>query len=260
MRFIVGVDAEGLACVVGRRGKGLTASEDFEFAKAQGTREANAVARGLFDAGAEQVVIWDNHGGSLNLDYYGIDERCEILCGTGDRRRLSIVEEGFDGLVLLGYHAMEGTVDGILAHSFSSVTYQWMKVNDRPVGEMAIDGAIAGRYGVPVIMVASDRAGCSEAEQFFPWATTVETKRGLSRNMALSKSPKRVVRELEAAASEAATNVTDTKPFTFSSPLRFEKRYQRADAAEALSRSDPRYQRVDAFTLVAEGESIDEFF
>ena len=35
-----------------------------EFAQLQATREADAAARGLFDAGADQVIVWDNHNGS----------------------------------------------------------------------------------------------------------------------------------------------------------------------------------------------------
>lgn len=266
MKFLVAVDAEGVAAVVGETGLGLTASRDFQFAKEQATREANAVARGLFAGGASEVIVWDNHGGSLNLDYRRIDDRCRILCGKGDVRRMSIIEESFDGLVLVGYHAMEGTIDGVLAHSFSSVTYQWMRANGREVGEIAIDAAIAGESEVPVVMVASDRAGCREALEFLPWVSTVETKRGLGRNMALSKSPAAVERELEETARSAAESLRASRggegprPFTFAAPLSLELRYQRADKAESKSRSDPRFQRVDAFTVRAEGESITDFY
>nr|WP_309695745.1 M55 family metallopeptidase [Armatimonas sp.] len=69
MKFIIGVDCEGPACVVGAPGKTLTDSPDFAFARKQATREADAAARACFDAGAEQVIVWDNHGSSLNLDY-----------------------------------------------------------------------------------------------------------------------------------------------------------------------------------------------
>lgn len=271
MRCLVGVDAEGMACVVGERGKTLSESKDFEFAKRQATREASAVARGLFDGGAETVVVWDNHGGSLNLDYDGLDERCMVLCGKGDARRMSVLdEETFDALLLIGYHAMEGTIDGVLAHSFSSTTYQWMRVNGREVGEMAIDSAIAGEAGVPTILVASDAAGCREASQFLPWVRTVETKRGFARNMALSKSPAVVEGELETAARDAAGALAGSRRgqhgevqfelFTFAAPLRFELRYQRADAAEAKARSDLRFSRIDAFTVVADGNSIRDFY
>jgi len=260
MRFLVAVDAEGLACVFGEPGRSLNDSRDLDFAREEATRETNAVARGLFGAGAQEVVVWDNHNGSLNLRYDEIEKRCRILAGVGEVRRMSTVDQGYAGLILLGYHAMEGTIDAVLAHSFSSVTYQYLKVNGREVGEMAIDGAIAGTAGVPVVMVASDRAGCAEAKEFFPWAALVETKQGLGRNMALSRSPAHVQAELEATAGEAVAALDTMRPFTFSSPVTYEVRYQRADAAESRSRTDRRFRRVDAFTVVARGSSVCDFF
>ena len=56
MKFIIGVDLEGAACTVGQKNSTLTASSNYEFAKAQVTKEANAAARALFDSGATQVI------------------------------------------------------------------------------------------------------------------------------------------------------------------------------------------------------------
>ena len=83
MRFLVGVDCDGPACVVGDPGKSLSFSRDYAFARAQATREADAAARALFDAGAEKVIIWDNHGLGANLQFDLLDERCEIALGAG---------------------------------------------------------------------------------------------------------------------------------------------------------------------------------
>lgn len=260
MKFFVAVDAEGVACVVGERGASLNGSRDLEFAKDEATREANAVARGLFDAGADEVVVWDNHNGSLNLRYADLDERCLVLCGIGDERRMSIIADGFDGVCFVGYHAMEGTIDGVLAHTYSSVTYQSISVNGEEVGEMAIDGSIAGAAGVPVILVSSDAAGCAEARRHFPWAELVETKRGLGRNMALSRTPASVCAELATAASRAVARLPEAKPFTFSTPVTISLRYQRADAAEAKARADRRFTRTNAFTLTATLGSVSELW
>ena len=88
---------------------------------------------------------------------------------------------------------MDNTVDGVLAHSFSSTGYQYIKVNGVEVGEMAIDAALAGDHGVPCIFVASDDKGAAEAKRFMPWVETVATKQGLGWNMAISKHPARAV-------------------------------------------------------------------
>ena len=83
MKFVIGVDLEGAACVVGSPGGSLNDSRNLAFAKLQATREADATARALFDAGATQVIVWDNHDGSLNLDYDRLDPRCDIALGVG---------------------------------------------------------------------------------------------------------------------------------------------------------------------------------
>ena len=260
MKFIIGVDAEGGAGVVGEPGKGISASKDFEFAKRQVTLEANAAAIGLFAKGAKQVVIWDNHSGSLNLDYDLLDERCDLLLGKGGEHRVPIIGEGYDGALLVGYHPKEATIAGVLAHSFSSRDYQYLKVNGQEVGEIAVDAAIAGEQDVPVIFVSSDDKGVREAKGHLPWVETVETKRGLGRNFTLSKHPKRALKEIEAGTMKAVERLADMKAFRFQSPISFEIRYQRADSAEQLTRRDRRYRRVDAFTVECRADKISDLF
>lgn len=53
--------------------------------------------------------------------------------------------DGFDGLILLGYHAMAGTGAAVLEHSMSSVRIQNYWINGEKAGETAIDAGIAGR-------------------------------------------------------------------------------------------------------------------
>lgn len=67
MKFVIAVDCEGPACVVGNPGKALSDSSDFMFARKQATLETNAAASALFDAGADQVMVWDSHGQGINL-------------------------------------------------------------------------------------------------------------------------------------------------------------------------------------------------
>lgn len=37
--------------------------------------------RALFDEGADEVIVWDNHGSGVNLDYDLLDARCRIALG-----------------------------------------------------------------------------------------------------------------------------------------------------------------------------------
>ena len=260
MKFVVAVDCEGVACAVGSPGASLNSSRDLEFAKLQATREADAAARGLFDAGAEQVIVWDNHNGSLNLHYDLLDERCDIALGVNFAHRFPGMDGSFSGVALVGYHAMDNTVDAVICHSFSSATYQYMKMNGQEVGEMAIDGSVAGERGVPVIFVASDDKGTAEAERFFPGIETVTTKQAMGWNAAVSKHPKRVVAEIHETIQKVVLRLDTLEPFTFSSPMEFEIRYKRFEAAQAASRGFKGGERVDPYTVRRTLQSISDYY
>lgn len=260
MRFVVAVDCEGVACGVGSPGGSLNGSRNLEFAQLQATREADAAVRGLFEAGAEQVIVWDNHNGSLNLKYDLLDERCDIALGVGFKHRFEWMSEDFGGVALVGYHAMDNTVDGVMCHSFSSATYQYMKVNGKEVGEMAIDAAMAGEKGVPVIFVSSDDKGTAEAEAFFPGVETVTTKQAMGWNCAVSKHPKRAIHEIFEGVQQAVAKRDTIKPFAFESPLEFEVRYKRLERAESVSRGYKSAERIDPYTVRYQLDGISDYY
>lgn len=260
MKFVVAVDCEGPAGVVGAPGGSLNdAPAQYEHARRQATAEASAAARGLFAAGATQVIVWDNHGGGVNLVYDELDERCDIFNGV-HAQRLAMLDCSFAGLLFIGYHARDNTLAAPLAHTFSSARFQWIKINGTEVGEMAIDAAVAGALGVPPLLVASDDKAVAEAREFFPGITAVQTKVGYSWNSALSKHPRRVLQEIEAAAQAAALSRANVKPFAFASPLEVEIRHKRIDTADEACLPAYGWQRVDAYTVKRRLNAITDYF
>lgn len=225
MKFMIAVDCEGCACVVGEPGVSLSCSANMAFARGQATREANAAARALFDAGAGQVVIWDNHGDGANLHFEQLDSRCEVVLGSGFSRRFPALDESYTGVLMIGYHAMAGAA-GVLAHSYSSSAYRAIRVNGVEVGEMALDAAVAGELGVPLIFLSSDDQGCAEARCFMPWVETVTTKQALGHNRAFGKHPDTVVADILAGVDRAVKTLKVKKPFTFAEPVDIELEYK----------------------------------
>jgi len=222
MKFMVAVDCDGPACVVGEPGRALSDSRDMVFAREQATRETDAAARGLFDAGAEKVVIWDNHGMGSNLAFDQIDRRCDILLGAGFGRRFPLLDESYSGVLMIGYHAMEGTPNGVLAHTYSPYAYKKILANGQAVGEIELDAAVAGELGVPVLFVSSDDKGCAEARKFMPWVDTVETKIGFGRTCALSKHPAVAEEEIYRKVRQVVAKRKLMKCFAFKKPTEIE--------------------------------------
>ncbi|MDY0213857.1 MAG: M55 family metallopeptidase [Desulfuromonadaceae bacterium] len=225
MKFMLAVDCEGVACVVGEPGTSLSHSANMEFARQEATRETNAALRALFECGAQQVAVWDNHGDGANLLFEQLDSRCEIVLGTGFARRFPQLDASYAGVLLLGYHAKAGSPCGVLAHTYCSAAYRSIRVNGLEVGEIALDAAVAGELGVPVICVVSDQQGCAEALYHMPWLETVVTKEGFGRHCALSKHPAVVENEIEHAVQRAIRTLMEKKPFTFPTPLQMELQF-----------------------------------
>lgn len=219
---MIAVDCDGAACVVGEPGRALSDSRDMVFAREQTTRETDAAARALFDSGAEKVVVWDNHGAGTNLVFDRLDPRCDILLGAGFDRRFPLLDESYAGVLMIGYHAMEGTPDAVLAHTYSPWVYKEIRANGQPVGEIALDAAVAGELGVPLLFVSSDDKGCAEARSFMSWVETVETKIGFGRTCARSKHPAVAQDEIYRKVQLAVAGRGAMKCFKFEKPVRIE--------------------------------------
>ena len=252
-RFYIAVDLEGIACVIGEYGKGLALdTPGYIYAKKQATREANAAAKALFDGGASEIWVWDNHCKGYNLDYDSLDNRVKIVMGAGNRQRFPLIDTGFDGVLFIGYHAYD-TKDAVLAHVYSSATYQYQKINGREVGELQIDAAIAGNNGVPVIFVSSDNICGSQAQETFGEnLPSVITKTSLAWNCCVSKHPAPVCDEIYNEVKKALSIIDTFKPFTLPSPFEYEVRFKRIEYAEStkLVSFDGRpFERADAYTL-----------
>ncbi|WP_244151880.1 M55 family metallopeptidase [Malonomonas rubra] len=224
---MIAVDCDGPACVVGEPGKALSDSRDMVFAREQATREADAAARALFDCGAEKVIVWDNHGVGSNLVFDKLEPRCEIILGAGFDRRFPLLDESYAGVLMIGYHAMEGTPDAVLAHTYSPWAYAEIRANGQPVGEIALDAAVAGELEVPLIFVSSDDKGCAEARQFAPWVETVETKIAYGRTCAYSKHPSSAENEIYQRVTDSVNKLESMQAFKFAKPITIEIRFKK---------------------------------
>ena len=222
MKFIIAVDCEGVSCVTGTKNCSLSGSKDYNFAVKQATFETNSCIKALFDSGAKEVYVWDCHGEGQNLLYEKLDSRCFIICGQGFKSRFPNIDSSFSGVLMIGYHAMEGTKNAVLSHTYSSKTYKSIKVNNLICGEIFLDASVAGEYEVPLIFLSGDEQTCFEAEKLLPWIETVVTKKGFGRNCAICKHPENVKNEIYSKTLKAVKNIEKMKPLKFESPVEIE--------------------------------------
>ena len=83
-RILLLCDLEGVNRVVGVPYEGLHRdTEQWEIARRQAALELNAAADALYEAGAEEVALWDNHGGGGNIELTDLDERIRVVRPQG---------------------------------------------------------------------------------------------------------------------------------------------------------------------------------
>ncbi|MEG0693929.1 MAG: M55 family metallopeptidase [Oscillospiraceae bacterium] len=250
-KFYIGVDCEGVACAVGRPYEGLGSDSHYQFAQNQAIREANAAAAALFEMGAKEVYIWDNHSSGVNFDYNLIDERCKIVMGSGHKVRFPKIDDTFAGVLFIGYHSRDNVRSAVLAHTYSSKAFQSYSINGVEVGEMQIDAAFAGEHNVPVIFVSSDDKTIEQAKETFPWIKCVEIKESLSWNSAISLHPKAACNAIYEQVKLACKEIDTMQSFTFQKPIDVAIRYKRLDEAnnaQLFDKTGTPFAFLDAFT------------
>jgi D-amino peptidase len=233
LKVYVSVDMEGISGVVS---PDQTNSESREYAAARKwmAEDANAVVAGLLAAGATQIVVNDSHGGMRNISPE--DLRPEAVLISGSPKVLSMmagIDATFDACVFVGYHAEAGTASAILDHTISSATVYQIKVNGIEMPELGLNAAIAGTFGVPVIMLSGDAAACRQARSLLgDGVVTVAVKEALSRTAARLVPLPEARRRLQDASREALGKRAQLKPYRLNPPYRFSVAFLTSAQAE----------------------------
>ncbi len=210
--------------------------------------DVNAAIAGAFDGGATEVVACDTHGGGGHFLTEKMDPRARYET-PGGGSPLPSLDESFDGLILTGHHAMAGTLNAFLDHTMNSSAWFCFRINGQPVGEIGMETAHAGAFGVPLIMVTGDEAACREAEAQFPGIVTVPVKRGLGRNRASCLHPEQAQALIRQGAAEAVRRAKQLKAWRLAAPIELELTYYRSDYADEVTNARADLVRVDARTV-----------
>jgi D-amino peptidase len=253
MRVYISVDMEGVAGVAHEDQTDPTdtrhAGEYNRFRRLM-TNEANAAIAGALEAGATSVLVNDSHWLMRNLLAEEINPVAELL--SGGPKRLSMVEgidTGFDAAMFIGYHARAGTRNATIDHTYTSRVYE-ARINNQPVGELALNAAMAGLHRVSVALVSGDQALAAEARALLGDSVeTVIVKQAVGRFATRSLAPSVACERIRAGAAAALGRAH--VPFTFAAPIRLEVDFaltQMADMAELVPGSTRMSGRTVGYT------------
>jgi len=178
-KVFISVDMEGISGVVSSA-ETSQADSDYGYFRRLMSLEANAAVLGAFDAGASEVVVRDSHGSARNILPDLLDPRSRLIrdWAGGPKRMMDGIDESFDAVVFVGYHAKAGTPNAIIDHTATGNVVDFA-INGRSLPEAGYNALIAGKYGVPVVFVAGDQALCDQAKELLGEVPSVATKRGI---------------------------------------------------------------------------------
>ena len=212
LKIHVITDLEGAAMVFGFH---QTRGVDGTPAKAEAMRiltgEVNACIDGILDEDPNaDVLVWDGHG-SGGIVYEQFHDKARLLPHRSTPAPYGL-DETFDAVFFVGQHAMAGTPNAPLAHTYSSKTVEHYKLNGEPVGEFGMRAYMAGTlFGVPVAFLSGDDKAVAEAQAMVPELVGVATKGGTGLESAVSLGPGTARKLIRKGARKAVRRVRKGK-------------------------------------------------
>ena len=248
MKVFISVDMEGISGIVDTN-ETLSDHSEYKKARAAMAEDVNAAIEGILEKGAAEIVVCDGHGKMINIEPETLNDAAQLVRGAPKPlSQMAGIDSSFDAALFVGYHSMKGTHNGILSHTFSGKAIQCLKINGMEAGETAMNAAIAGYYGVPLVFISGDSAVTMEAKDLIPDIETVAVKEAISRTAAKCLHPRKARQQIKEAVPKALGKKTSIRPFVFDAPVQFDIRYTSEIMADAVAFM-PSAERIDGQTI-----------
>jgi D-amino peptidase len=254
-RIFVSVDMEGIAGVVSNEQLGPPGFEYERFRQFM-TEETNVAIAAAREAGATEFVISDSHGNMQNLLIEKLPK--DVLVVRSAPRPLMMMQgldESFDGVIFIGYHASTTNPEGVRAHTMSSATLADVRLNGVSVPEAAFNAAIAGHFGVPVLAISGDDVIVKEARALLGDVEGAVVKWAYGFHSAKTLTPEAARDVIRERVKAAMARRASFRPYVVKTPVELEIRFKNYRPAEVLSYL-PIVKRVDAHAVRFVGKDM----
>ena len=239
MKILIAVDMEGITGVTTWDHVTPGHAEYARFRKLM-THDVNAAVRGAIDAGADEVVVADGHWNGSNILIEELDPRARLNSGSPSPfSMMQGIDESVDGVFFVGYHARNGTPNAILDHTWSSRTVANLWINDILTGEYGLNGALAGHFGVPVVLATGDQTACAQIVNQLGELETAVVKQASGRWAAECLAPQVTQEMIYMAATRAVQRLQDgevSAPFVVDTPVHVTVEFFSSDMADRASK------------------------
>jgi D-amino peptidase len=247
-------DMEGVSGVVDFDDSCFRTSPYYETARRLTTQEVNAAIEGILSTGRHDIVVCDGHGEGA-IDIERLHKEAALIVGNRLNLSFELDDGRFDGLLMIGQHAMKGAPGANLDHTFDHRRIKSLSINGQPMGEAGVNALHAGVYDIPVLFLSGDTAACAEIETLIPGTITCSVKRGINSASAICLQPEKAREKIKERVAKAVSSLERLKPFQLQPPFEAVFEFLTPDAlAPYVDRSyckitDPLIVRIQADSL-----------
>lgn len=229
MRVYISADMEGVSGVV-HSAQTEPGAREYDRACALMIGEVNAAIEGALEGGATYVLVNDSHWDMRNLRLEDLHPAAELLSGSPKPfSMMQGLDSSFDAVFFVGYHAMAGTADATIDHTYSGSIYH-VTVNGRAVGEIGLNALLAAYHRVPVALVTGDQQATAEASALIDGVGVVQVKEAHSRSAARCLPIAEARRRIRAGAQQAL--VHRPKPIRLDPPFTLQVEFMKSEQAD----------------------------
>ena len=239
MKILIAVDMEGITGVTAWEQVTPGQAEYARFRKLL-TQDVNAAIRGAYNAGADEVIVADGHWNGTNILIEELDPRARLNSGSPSPfSMMQGIDESIDGVIFIGYHARNGSPNAILDHTWSSKAVANVWLNDILTGEYGLNAAVAGHFGVPVIMVSGDQTACAQVTELLGEVEIAVVKQASGRFAAECLAPEATQEIICLSAERAVERLAEADapdPFVLDTPITVTVEFFSSDMADRATR------------------------
>ncbi len=212
MKVFISADIEGVSGI-NSWAEARKANAVYREFQQQMNREVAAACEGALAAGATEILIKDAHGGADNLIGNDLPVPAKLIRGwsADPFSMVQELDESFDCVMMIGYHARAGAGGNPLSHTLSSAKVHQIYLNDRPASEFYIHYLAAGLCAVPVVMLSGDETICAEVQDTDKDILTAAVKDAHGAST-INMHPKEAVRLIRETTEAAVSGAAKIKP------------------------------------------------
>jgi len=255
LKIYISADMEGVVGVVTDEQLGPGGFEYERFRKFM-TDEVNAAIDAARAAGATEFLVSDSHGNGQNLLIDELPDDVTIIRSwPREGAMMAGIDESFDGVIFIGYHASTANTRGVRAHTMSSANITGLRLNGIEMTEGSMNAAIAGQYGVPVIMVSGDDVAVAENQVLIGNIEGAVVKWAKGFHSAQTLTPSAAQEVIRTRTMSAINRIGEFKPYVLETPIELElslKHYQPVELLAYL----PNVEKINSHTIRFVGKDM----